>query len=375
MLSYLVADFKYSQEDGVKICEVQHGSLSAWDGDLYLAGGDGSIAPKFAAFFDRFPAKKWAVGLIYPPLQRSLAAKGWEVEHSLKTLVKDPTFLKHAASRPVDPFSVDAYSGMVYGDFELARNISSYRKAYPGILFINAPTFPYWRDKSKMNALFDQSEELGGYKAEWRLYPKKYDSLLSERIREELPSEFYVIKPRSETLGNGVIVVASSDLDRVLKLILDPLPGLQGHPEKKYSYWFKNRNDTFLIEKYYESDYLRLPLPLSGEVARETGYHYDATMRVAFILEYDCGETTYHRLGGFWKLPSKALEEEGTLNEKRIAFCKAPFYRVVDLELLEKANAQMERAMLLLYEEMLNGHGWLFIHGAMHGMKSATSLA
>jgi hypothetical protein len=370
MLSHLVADFKYSQEHGVKICEVQHGSLSAVDGDLYVSGGDGSISPKIADFFARFPVGKWAVGLIYPPLKRSLAAKGWDVEHSIKTLLNDPIFLKYAASRPVDPFSVTSHSGIVYGDLDVARHFCSYRKAYPGILFINAPTFPYWRDKFKMNALFDHSDELKQYKAEWRLYPKTYDSLLSGRIQEELPSEFYVIKPRSETLGNGVIVVAQSDLDSVLKMILDPSSDLERHPDKKYSYWQKNRNDTFLIEKYYESDPLHFRLPLEEKILaapkrREAGYHYDATMRMAFILQYDGGKTTYHSLGAFWKLPSKALEEEGTLNEKRIAFCRPPFYRAVDPELLKEVDAQIERAMLLLYETMLNGHSQLFIHGAV----------
>ncbi len=56
-VSYLVADFKYSQKHGLKICEVQHGALSAIDGDLYISGEDGSISPLIADFFARFPMK------------------------------------------------------------------------------------------------------------------------------------------------------------------------------------------------------------------------------------------------------------------------------------------------------------------------------
>jgi hypothetical protein len=63
---------------------------------------------------------------------------------------------------------------------------------------------------------------------------------------------------------------------------------------------------------------------------------------------------TYRCLGGFWKLPSKAIEEEGTLNEKKISCCAPPFYRAIVPEILKEVNAQMERAMLLLYEAMLN---------------------
>ncbi len=94
--------------------------------------------------------------------------------------------------------------------------------------------------------------------------------------------------------------------------------------------------------------------PLSENQLPKMQYHYDATMRLAFILQYDGGKVSYHCLGGFWKLPCKALEEEGTLNETRISYCKPPFYKAIDPELLKEINAHMEKAMLLLYEIMLN---------------------
>jgi len=353
-ISYLVADFKYSQEHGIKICEVQHGSLSAVTGDVYLWGGDGTISPKVADFYDRFAAKKWAVGLIYPPLKRSLAEKGWDVLPSMNKLLIDPTFLERATLQPVEPFSISSYTGMVFADFDVVRNFSYYRDTYPGILFLNLATFPYWRDKYTMNALFDQDDDLKQYKADWKLYPKKYDPFLAQRIQAQMPSELYVIKPRNESLANGLIVVASTDLDKVLKMILEPLAILEKHPDKTYSYWFKNLDNTFLIEKYYKSDYLSYPRPMnqkSNKISSE--YHYDATMRLAFILQSNGEKLTYHSLGGFWKLPSKALEEEGTLNETRVSICKPPFYDAVDPELLKTVNAQMEKAMLPLYEIML----------------------
>lgn len=353
-ISYLVSDLKYSQKDGLKICEVQHGSLSALNGDLFISGGDGVISPVIADFFALFPIKKWASGLIYPPLKRSLAAKEWDIKQSLKTLLEDPIFSECAASHPTDPFFVISYAGMVYADFDVIRNFNFYRTSYPGILFINAATFPYWKDKYTMNAIFDRNDALKQYKADWRLYPKKYDSLLSERIQEEMSSEFYVIKPRGEVLANGVIVVAREDLDEVLQIILNPSPSLEKHSDKKYSYWWKNKDDTFLIEKYYKSDYLCSSLPLSEKTCCETEYHYDATMRIAFILQCNGHNMTYHCLGGFWKLPSKALEEEGTLNERRISCCNPPFYKAVDPELLKEVNVHMCRAMLLLYEIMLS---------------------
>lgn len=353
-ISYLVADLKYNKKDGLKICEVQHGGLSATTGDTYIAGNDGTISPMLADFFDQFPIKKWTAGLLYPPLQRTLEAKGWNVKQSLKNLFHDQNFLACARVCPVDPSLIHSYAGILYADLEIAKNFNAYRKDYPGIIFINAVTFPYWRDKYKMSALFDGNDELKHYKADWRLYPKKYDSLLAQRIQAEMPCEFYVIKPRSEVLANGVLVVASKDLDSVLHMILEPFPSLEQHSDKKYSYWLKNKDDSFLIEKYYTSDYVSFSSPLSEAMSCQEEHHYDATMRIAFILHYDEGEMTYHSLGGFWKLPSKALEEEGTLNETRISCCKPPFYTAVDPTLLKEVNAHMERAMLLLYEIMLN---------------------
>lgn len=312
-VSYLVSDFKYSQEHGLKICEVQHGSLSALEGDLYLSGGEGTIIPKLACFFDSFSLPKYATGLIYLPLRNVLSAKGWNIEPSIKTLLKDPV------------------QAILYADFEIARNFDFYLKTYPNILFINAVTFPYWRDKYKMNALFDLSEELKSYKADWRLYPKSYDQNLAETIKQDMPSDLYVIKPRSEILANGIIITSSQELDYTLHTLLQ-------HP-----YWSKNQDDTFLIEKYYPSDPIFL-----NEVP------YDATMRLAFILHYNNGKMTCHSLGGFWKLPSTSLQSVATLNEKHISCCKPPFYAPINPKLHQEVEAHMEKAMLLLYEQMLN---------------------
>lgn len=353
-ISYLVADLKYSQEHGVKICEVQHGSLSALDGDVFLSEGAGIISSKIGDFFDLFPIQKWAAGLLYPPLKICLDAKGWEIEPSLQALLKNPAFLKYAAQRPADPCSVNSYSCIVYDDYDIARRFKFYCEDYPGVVFINAATFPYWEDKYKMNALFELNDELKQVKADWRLYPKKYDTHLAKRIQEEMPSELYVIKPRRGFLANGVIVVAHQDLDAILHSILEPFSELEQHPDKKYSYWCKNKDETFLIEKYYSSDYVRFSPPSDQNKMGERVYHYDATMRLAFILQYDGGKMTYHCLGAYWKLPSKAIEEEGPLNETRISCCKAPFYQAVDPQVFEMVNAHMGRTMLLLYEKMLH---------------------
>jgi len=132
------------------------------------------------------------------------------------------------------------------------------------------------------------------------------------------------------------------------------LASLKQHPDKKYSYWLKNSDDTFIIEKYYKSDYICCLHPLEKECSYQKEYQYDATMRIAFILQYNENKITYQFLGGFWKLPLKALQEKGTVNEKTISYCKPPFYTAIDQILLDEVNIHMEKAMLLLYEIMLN---------------------
>jgi hypothetical protein len=353
-ISYVVTDFKYSKKDGLKICEVQHGSLSVFKGDLLLHGQDGTISSKIAQYFSKFNVKKWATNRTYAPLKRSLPANEWEFHESFKSVTQCPKFLELSAIIPADPYNIESYSAMAYADHYVVKNIDTFRKLCPGIVFINAAILPYWVDKQQMSQLFESCDELKQYKADWKVYDKKYDPALSEKIQQDMPSDLYVIKPRKEFLGNGVIVVASQDLDATLELILEPADTLKDLSDAKYAYWDKNHDENFIVEKYYESDYLTFPQPLNNHTAPLGQYDYDTTMRIAMMLEYNNGHMTYHNLGGFCKLPCKALQEQGTLNEIRTSYGEPPFYRAIDPELLEEIDIHMEKAMLLLYDVMLN---------------------
>lgn len=353
-ISYVVTDFKYSKKDGLKICEVQHGSLSVFKGDLLLYGQDGTISSNIARYFSKFPIKKWATNRTYAPLKRSLPTDEWEFHESFKSVTQSPIFLELSAITPADPYNIESYGGMAYADHYVVQNIETFRKLCPGIVFINAAILPYWVDKQQMSQLFESSQELKQYKADWKVYDKKYDPALAENIQQDMPSDLYVIKPRKEFLANGVIVVTSKDLDAALELILEPLDTLKNHPDAKYAYWHKNRDENFIVEKYYESDYLTFSQPLNDDTAPLGQYDYDTTMRIAMILEFNNGHMNYHNLGGFCKLPCKALQEQGTLNEIRISHGEPPFYTAIEPELLEEIDMHMKKAMLLLYETMLN---------------------
>ena len=64
---------------------------------------------------------------------------------------------------------------------------------------------------------------------------------------------------------------------------------------------------AFLIEEYAPSK----PVTLGGK-------QFDATLRMVFVLDYDqvANEINLTFLGDYWKLPEKALDEEGTLTER-----------------------------------------------------------
>lgn len=346
-ITYLVADLKYSKENELKICEVQHGCLSALTGDVYVNQVNGLIAPNFTNFFDKILVKKWIVGAIFFSLRKCLEDKGWLYHRSMRTLSRDAIFLDYAKSQNNNTSSISSYKAIVYATRDIVNDFNFYSASFPGVLFIDAASLPYWLDKNKMNILFNTSDELKLCKADW-LICSKSDVTLVERLQREMPSSYYVIKPQGEFLGNGVIVVANEDLYKVFQIILNPNDNLKKHPDKRYSYWYRNKDNTFIVEKYYHSDYLQFNKPNEN-----LNYSYDATMRIAFILQYDNNYMTYHCLGGFWKLPFKAIEEYGTLNEKSISCCYPPFYAAIDPELMKEVNIKLEKAMLLFYQVML----------------------
>src|SRR5438105_280604 len=81
----------------------------------------------------------------------------------------------------------------------------------------DAASRPYWIDKYKMTSLFNNHPLLATIKPEWGLYPKTYTPTLADQIIQDIPSDFFVIKPRGSFVGRGVIIVAKKNLDSTLK--------------------------------------------------------------------------------------------------------------------------------------------------------------
>ncbi len=284
MIAYMVADLKYNLVDGVKICEVQHGALSALTGDIYLKG---NIISNIVSYFNQFEMLKWVTTSTYTPLRLELEKNGWIKHRSFDTLKNDSLFITCCKNN---------IKAMVYATIDIVNvNI----KQYPSIIFIDAVTLPYWKNKYKMNSLITL------HKAEWSMHNKNDIYHIDE---------LSVIKPLHECLGNGITI--GKDLN--------------------IKYWSTTKDQYYLIEKYYQSDYLLIGNNL-----------YDPTMRIVFILNNE----KYHLMGAYWKLPPKPIGE-GTLNQQHIS-ANHPPYHCVNENTLSIVNEQIKESMCLMYNKMI----------------------
>src|SRR6185295_473621 len=158
--------------------------------------------------------------------------------------------------------------------------------------------------KYKMSLLFRTDPVLAKIKPEWQLYKKEYSPDLAAKIIQDLGGDAFVIKPRGAFLGNGVIIVSREDLDSTLHYILTEQEALKQNKDKSYNHWSRDPFNTFIVEKYYPSD------PIMHE-----GKFYEPSMRVAFICIYNNQKIDFRFLGGYWMMPTKSLDQQGSLNE------------------------------------------------------------
>ena len=103
-------------------------------------------------------------------------------------------------------------------------------------------------------------------------------------------------------------MVEKKDLDKTLYTIFEESEKIAKMDDTSYSYWAQDANKTFLIEQYERSKLIKLP--------NDATKSYDATLRIVFSISYQ-NETMHLKIfNGYWKLPLKAQEEEGSLTEK-----------------------------------------------------------
>ncbi len=344
-VSFVVVDLKYSDQHGVKICEVQQGILSAFRGDRYVHDGEPVISDHFVSYVSKFYEKSWVLkgriadAVIRKRLEKSLK---WDYNGRIRSFKTNPKFMEKATAEVLDPYSLQSYHGFVFGPPAELAKVPDFKEKYPGIVVIDSATHPFWVDKYKMSCLFDRDPVLASFKPKWNLYPKKKDSSLSRQIINEIGGDYFVIKPRGAFRGDGVIIVSKENLDATLKYIFSQSKKLKNDPDLSYQYWTKDPFDSFIVEEFFESDYVAIGQQI-----------YQPTIRMVFVLTYDNQEIHLEPLGGYCQLPSHPVNGKGSLNQRHKARCKVPHYAKVSPEVNEKVLDELKVALPLLYRQML----------------------
>lgn len=311
-ISFLIADIKY--RDGVlKILELGEGTRSRFAGydTLY---GEGSIWRLFWKFLKQFNLPTWYVGplLLTQASQNEIAFDdfkkiGGEALVTTDMISFSPQFRNLFRGIDQTKTKINDYKGiMLFRHRDASSNeVETFQKRYPGMLVLNSASAPHVNNKYLTSLLFS-TKKMKKYRPQCNSYEKKYSHDLANKIINDFECNYLVIKPIAACKGKGVIITTKAELDKTLRLILKQDLITQKTPDREtYMYWRKDKSPIFIVEEYEPSH----PIEHAGK-------HYDATMRMVFCLHYDNNTIHITYLDGYWKLPEKALNEEGTLTEK-----------------------------------------------------------
>lgn|GEM_PF-921582 len=347
-ICYLLADLKYSAKQGVKICEVQQGCLSLFNGDSFRGTYEESIHTALVRTLALYNTNGWVVAntIADRNLVSALACSAcWHRTKDIIELLRNPDFM-HQAKQPVkDRYDCSSYQGFLYINWSQLYPIYDFQKRFPGMIVIDKSSFPFWIDKYTMTALFAQDELLATLKPRWGNYKKIYTKELAAQIAQDLHGDIFVIKPRGEFLGNGVIITKRENLDDVLFSIITTQGAADNDADLAYGVWQKDPFDSFIVEEFVASDPIRVP-HLNNKL-------YQPTMRVAFLLVYHNQRHQVHFLGGYWKTPPVSLDDEGDLMDQNKDICEPPFYLAVDAHTMQMVQSQLSSALPLLHGKML----------------------
>ena len=250
------------------------------------------------------------------------------------------------AKQPVEnTHDCSSYQGFLYINWSQLYAIYDFEKRFPGMIVLDKSSFPFWIDKYKMTQLFAQDEVLSAFKPKWGNYKKTYTKELAMQIANDLGCEIFVIKPRGEFLGNGVIITKKNTLDDVLFYIITKEGSLAESSDPAYIAWKKDPFDSFIVEEFVASDPLLIP-HLENKI-------YQPTMRVAFLLVYHNHQHHVHFLGGYWKTPFLSLDEADDFMYQNKDICEPPFYLAVDPHTMHIVQNQLSIALPRLHSKML----------------------
>lgn len=347
-ICFMIADLKYSAMQGVKVCEIQQASLSLFNGDTFRCAQEESIHQELLRTLSVYNQNGWVVanGIADKNVVSSLVSSSfWKNSSDLIALVSDPSFRYQAQQEVADAHDISSYAGFLYSNGSHLCVIDDFETRFSSMIVIDKSSFPFWIDKYRMTQLFAEDEHLSRFKPKWGNYTKVYTKELAAKIADDLQCDTFVIKPRGEFQGNGVIIVQKHKLDEVLYYIITKKGVLAESKDPAYASWKNDSFDSFIVEEFVTSDLIT--------IAHLENKIYQPTMRVAFLLVYNKGCHEVHFLGGYWKTPSVSLDEEGDFMEKNKDVCKPPYYCAVESATMQAVQQELSVALPLLHEKML----------------------
>lgn len=310
-ISYLFADLKFDGKS-LKVCEFGQATRAGCPLSKVIINDQEETltSPYWGGFWNYL--KGFKVPVWYVGDQKKIEI--WELLHtrghyaeSLRAIKKDPLFKKiRTKKRSLRANHVGFAGVVVLGHDYPPRKMRVLKKQSPGILFVNDRTGRFASNKNLMNPLFAHLG-LTDYKPRCGLYSKKYSPDLTQKIKDDLKADLFIIKPINSQQSRGVIMIQAQDLNDTLRLILSDSQSLQTAEHRSLQYWSTDTNDSFIVEQYVPSKSITVD-----------GKEYDPTMRLVFCLQYERGLITLHVIGGFWKIPLKPLDEPGTLTEHHV---------------------------------------------------------
>ncbi len=348
-ITFVIADFKYNERQGVQICEIQPGSASVFEAYDFLNNGRGLVPKMFYDLISRYQLPVWYFNReVYEKARHYFKIKGWSSIDNLHHLLADINFIIAANSPVINPGNLRDYHGIVYG--RPASIISSVNlpAISPGVIFLDAALFPYFNDKYRMNSLLSSREISDRLKPQWNQYSCLYSPKLVQTILNDFSSPFLVIKPTNSSLGKGVIILDRNDLDKTLEYIFQPEDSRMDSElfnDPCYTYWRESGKENFIVEEFVESD----PVYVDWFDNKP----YDATARAIILLTYDQKNIDFKLLDAFWKLPIKSIADNGTLTEKHKSYGQPPYYFSIDPETSQKMEARLGEGLTEAYRAML----------------------
>lgn len=347
-ICYMVADLKYNARQGVKICEVQQASLSMFNGDTYRNPEEASIHQELLRALSSYNKHGWIVndGIADKKMFGALTSSGnWTGVKDLIELFSDGQFRMRSKLPPRDIHDIASYPGILYVSWSQLSVIYDFEERLPGMIVVDKSSFPFWIDKQRMTKLFSGDKVLATFKPRWGSYQKKYTKKLAQKIVEDLQCDTFVIKPRGNFMGRGVIITPLQDLDEILHFIITKQGALADSTDPAYAAWKRDTFDSFIVEEFVMSDPIKLP-----HLENKT---YQPTMRVAFLLVHNKGYYGVHFLGEYWKTPHLSLDEPGSFMEKNKDICEPPYYLAVDARTRQIVREQLHTMLPRLHRRMI----------------------